>query len=865
MIRRLYIIFALSGAASLIYEVVWFQLLRLTIGVNAGSLGITLACFMGGLFIGSLVYARWVPVRWDPLKTYALLEVGIGVIGVFLPALIGGIRSSYLAQADDPRTAFVLRAIISAALLIPPTTLMGATLPALSRWVRSGAGQVASIGWLYASNIIGAVLGALGAAFLLMPQMGFLKTNLTAVVLNGSVAVLAWTLRGKYRVPDTGIESSVIGEEVPDSTPVYLAYALNGAASLAFEVLWSRMLGMALGATVYAFAIVLGVFLLALGLGGAFGAWIIKRIRNTRRAFAILQVGIAAAVSSTGFLVPFMTFRFASLEVTAVIADSPMVHLIWVLRTAAVVFPGAFLWGMSFPFALASVERISGDPARPVGKLFAYNTLGAVAGSLGASFLLLPLFGSTRATAHLVFLPLMAAAILCFPRKWPVWTAPLATAVALVVTFLTPAPSVVSRLLNGIVTGGFVNSAGPFLLFLMIVASWLLYRYRRQSWVPILAGGAFLQASLNPMPAQLYMLGYQYARENATRLHGEIQVFKEGIIEPVVVYKDPLDNSLHVSINGKVCATSLPEDMQTQILLGLIPVLLSSDPRDAVVVGLGAGITSGSVTVSNAVKRVQVVELEPKVEYSARAFAKYNHDVMTNPKVHLTIDDGRHFIATSKEKFGVITSDPIDPWMAGAAALYTAEHFQQCRRHLIDGGVFMQWVGLYQLDRNGLKSILAAFAEAFPEGEIWLAPSDVLLVGSTRRITIDVEALRKRIADEPAVGLELQRASLSRLEDLLAQDLCSCESLKDFLKDSPVNRDGNLYVQFGGFHRQPWNHADLFEMMWSLRKWDVDKFIVSTETRADFIAAIEKQWGEMEKYAEWNIGRYRQYIHPAQR
>src|SRR5262249_40228613 len=153
------------------------------------------------------------------------------------------------------------------------------------------------------------------------------------------------------------------------------------------------------------------------------------------------------AVSSTGFLVPFMTFRFAGLETEAVIADSPTLHLIWLLRTAAVVFPGAFLWGLSFPFALASIDRISGDPAKPVGDLFAYNTLGAVAGSLGVSFLLLPLFGSTRATAHLVLLPLTAAAILCFPRSWPGWTALLATAVAMVVTFLTPVLSIISDFL----------------------------------------------------------------------------------------------------------------------------------------------------------------------------------------------------------------------------------------------------------------------------------------------------------------------------------------------------------------------------------------------------------------------------------
>ncbi len=224
MMRRLYIIFALSGAASLIYEVVWFQLLRLTIGVNSGSLGITLACFMGGLFVGSFGYARWAPVRWNPLRTYALMEAAIGVIGLFLPALRGGIRDSYLAQAHDPRIAFVLRSIISAGLLMPPTILMGATLPALSRWVKADDRQVSSIGRLYASNIIGAVFGALGAAFLLMPHLEFLKTNLTAVVLNGCIAVLSLTIRDRYQAPGSDARSTSTGE-ASDSTPVYLAYA----------------------------------------------------------------------------------------------------------------------------------------------------------------------------------------------------------------------------------------------------------------------------------------------------------------------------------------------------------------------------------------------------------------------------------------------------------------------------------------------------------------------------------------------------------------------------------------------------------------------------------------------------------------
>lgn len=856
--HRLYFIFALSGTAGLIYEVVWFQLLRLTIGVNAGSIGITLACFMGGLFIGSFGYARWAPVRWNPLRTYALMEVAIGLMGLVLPALLSGIRDSYLAQASDPRTAFVLRALISASLLMPPAILMGATLPALARWVKADDRQVASIGRLYASNIIGAVLGAFGAAFLLMPSLGFLRTNIAAVALNGCVAVLALTIRDRYQPPEAAAKPIAAGE-AGNPIPVYLAYALNGAAALAFQVLWSRMLGMAFGATVYAFAIVLGVFLLALGLGGVFGAWIIKRIKNIRSAFALLQVGIAAAVSSTGFLVPFMAFRLAGLE-TANAAETSTIHLIHLMRTCAVVFPGAFLWGMSFPFALSSLGRNLGDPAKPVGYLYAYNTIGAVAGSLGASFLLLPMFGSTSATAHLVVLPLAAAAVLFLPGKWPGWTGFMVTAAALVLTFLTPVPSLLTRQLSELSAGGLMSFVKSLAVILMVAPVLLAYKFRRKSLVGLLAAGACLQASLYPLPPQLYMLGYQYAHNDIMRNRGEIEVFQEGSVEPVVVCRDPISNALYVSINGKTCASSIPEDMQTQILLGLIPVLFSSDPQDTLVIGLGAGITAGSVILSNDVERVTIVELEGKVAHAARAFDQYNHNVMDNPKVSLIIDDGRHYIASSGKKFGVITSDCIDPWMAGAAALFTSEYFKLCRDHLIDGGMFIQWLPLYQMDKDGVKSILAAFAEAFPDGEIWLTPADALLVGSTRKIMIDVKELQNKIAAEPDIDSELKSAFLPKVESLLAQYLCSCESMKQFLNGAPVNRDGNFYIQFAEVKRFGWSHAELFDMMWSVRKWDPDKFIVPDEYRADFFEAIARHRAVMEKHAEWKIGIYRQQL-----
>jgi spermidine synthase len=834
-------LFALSGAAGLVYELVWFQLLRLTIGVNAQSLGVLLACYMGGLFIGSLAYARVIPRSWHPLRTYAMLELLIAVCGLILPTALAGVRTWYLSHAGDPQTATLLRSLRCVALLAPPTILMGATLPALARWVRTDEAQAARIGRLYAANTLGAVVGVFATAFVLLPQIEIVWTNRVAVGLNVLVALLAMTLRGTYA--PAGEETPALAEERGESRlPVYLAYALNGVAALAFEVVWSRLLAMSFAATVYAFAMVLGVFLLALGIGGAIGSAIAARTDNPRRSLATVQLAIVLAVSGTAWLVPFMSLRMVSLD-----RGPDAGPAVWMatnlVRTFVVVFPGALLWGMSFPLAVASLGRNLADAARPVGRLYAFNTVGAVLGSLGTSFVLFPRVGSDTATAQLVLIPLVAGLLLLLPRRTPGIVPALLAIAVVVVAMAAPWPSE----LNEAARTAWRRWEPANITYILGIPACLgiaalLINKVRGGWAMVAAPIGLVIAGMTAVPVQLYMLGRHYATSPHTREFAEVLLFEEGALEPVVVFRD-MHGTVQVSINSKICASSKLGDMQTQRLLGLIPVLFAKDPAQSLVVGLGAGVTAGAVTISDDVKSVDIVELERKIALAARQFAEFNHDVLSSPKVNLMFNDGRHYIATTEIPYGVITSDPVDPWMAGAAALYTAEHFATCRDKLAEGGLFMQWVGMYELDRDGMRSILAAFAEAFPNGTFWITPMDILLVGGREPLRIDVNALREQFEREPAVANALAEVGLPTVEDLLACYLCSCQDMADLLAGAPVNRDGNLYVQFsGGFSYYEWNYPELREMLLAERAWDPEVFQVDPAEANSFRKAIELRW-----------------------
>ncbi len=846
---RLLILFTLSGMAGLIYEVVWFQLLRLTIGTDAQSLGILLACFMAGLFVGSFSYARVVPAKWHPLRTYAVLELGIGAMALAMPYAIGWIRAAYLSHAASPQATLVWRCLIATGLLLPPTILMGATLPALARWVRSDERQVGSIGRLYAINIIGAVVGTLGGALALLPWLGVVGANMVGVGINAFVALVAGTMRLDYHPPHTA--ELAISRDVTGGLPVYLAYSLNGAAALSFEVLWSRLLSMAFGATVYAFALVLGVFLLGLGTGGVVGSAWAPRLRRPRRAFAALQLSITAAIAGTPWLMHVAPLWFIDFD-TAHAGDPWLLTLTNLVRATAIVFPGAFLWGMSFPFALAGLGKGLGDAARPVGKLYAYNTVGAVIGSLATSFVLIPQFGSSVGTAHVILLPVAAAVVLLLPARWPGWIKFVFALAVVVVALATPLASLGNEQLRDSLRR--IDDVPVFVWSIVGAAvvgvGMILATYVRYWWSFLLASAAICVAFTTAVPVQLYMFGRYYAYRGVGREFAEVLAFEEGAMEPVVVFRD-LNGTLQVAINSKVCASTVPEDMTVQRLLGHLPVMLSSDPSNVLVVGLGAGVTAGAVSVHDAVKHLDIVELEPKVAKAARLFGDYNAHVLDNPKTNVIIEDGRHLISTTKKKYGVITSDPIAPFLAGSAMLYTVQYYQACRDALIDGGVFCQWMGMSGMDDENVKSLLAAFAEAFPGGTIWITQYDVVMVGSTKPMHIDVQSIARQLAAEPVVRESLAEVGLGTVDNLLSCFVCTCKSLSGFLQGVVPNRDSTLGIQYTGWMAYYERRLLPVERLFvGLRDYDPNVFILPAGEAQSFREKIEKEWSRYEKALE---------------
>ncbi len=435
----LLLLFAGSGCSALIYEIVWYQLLQLVIGSTAISLGVLLAAFMGGLCLGSLLWPRLISGRQHPLRLYAWIELGIGVCGLL--ALFGMplIDRIYIAAVGHGLPAILTRAIICGVCLMPPTMLMGASLPAAARWIETDAQGVSWMGLLYGANTVGAVFGCLLAGFYLLRVYDLTAATFVAAALNGTVALGSlWVAsRSSYRRLDgeARAEKQVLGPWA-----VYLSIALSGACALGAEVVWTRLLGLLLGATVYTFSIILAVFLVGLGIGSGAGSLLARQLNKPRLALGCCQMLLAAAVAWTAYMLsdslPYWPIN------PLLSTDAWVTFQVDLVRSLWAVLPAALLWGASFPLALAAVAAPGEDSGRMVGGIYAANTAGAILGALGFSLLLIPRIGTARSERVLIILStigglvLLAPLVASFRKKAAALalTASIAAAVLLVLT-----------------------------------------------------------------------------------------------------------------------------------------------------------------------------------------------------------------------------------------------------------------------------------------------------------------------------------------------------------------------------------------------------------------------------------------------
>lgn len=756
------LLFVGSGCAALIYEIVWFQVLQLVIGVSAVSLAVLLGTFMGGMCAGSLLLTRYVSRAEHPLRVYAKLEAWIGAAGALLIVLMPLVGRLYTAVDGGGPASIVLRAIASAILLLPPTMLMGATLPAISRYVESTPSGMSWLGFFYGGNILGAVIGCLGAGFYLLSEYDLTTAALTAVGLNAAVAVGGFLLskRAPYTPsagPGTDGGSAAAAQAIAgvEIRGVLIAIALSGFTALGAEVVWTRLLSLLFGATTYAFSIILAVFLAGLGIGSALGSAVARTAARARVQLAGAQLAIAF---TTGYGAWMAAQQIPYWPVNPLLALSAWFNFeVDLARALFTMLPGAVLWGASFPLALAAASRPGDDAGATVGRVYAANTLGAIAGSVLTGLVLVPWLGTHGAQRVLVSASILSAAVLLALRP------PRAAE-----------------------SGARGTAPSP--------AGWVAF-------AALALGALSLAANVRPVPAGLVAWGRLLSWQ------GEPNALYvgEGINSSIAVTEESNGwRNFHVS--GKVEASTEPQDMRLQRLLGHLSALMNDrGPKEVLVVGFGAGVTAGAISIHPTVERMVICELEPLIpKVVSTYFGDANYEVASNPKVRIVYDDARHYVLTTREKFDVITSDPIHPWVKGAATLYTREYFEHVKAHLNPGGVVTQWVPLYESSEDTVRSEIATFFEVFPNGTVWRNDDvtgrgyDAVLVGRLEETPIDVDAWQARL-DSPEydrVKMSLEDVGYDSVVSVLGTYLGRGRDLEPWLAGAAINTDGNLRLQY---------------------------------------------------------------------
>ncbi len=796
------LLFVGSGCAALVYEIVWFQLLQLVIGSSAVSLGVLLGTFMGGMCLGSILLPRWIAARHHPLRVYAFLELGIGAIGLLLLVVMPLLGGAYTAWAPSGVAGIFIRGIAAAICLLPPTLLMGATLPAIARWVETTPEGVSWLGFFYGGNIAGAVLGSLLAGFYLLRVHDTVIATFAAAALNVIVAVIALVIaRSAAYEPITPEPVDAAREK--DAWLVYVAIAISGATALAAEVIWTRILSLLYGGTVYTFALILAVFLLGLGIGSSIGSALARSVERPRLALAWCQMLLAGAIAWAAYM---LTQSLPYWPIDPSISRSPWYTFqLDLVRSLWAMLPGAILWGASFPLALASVAGGRQDPARLVGRVYAANTVGAIVGSLGASLLLVIWMGSRRAQQLLI--------VLC------VASAMLALDAASTRTPVT------------------AEAKG---------------RYRFGGTLLLIAAAMFaawLARNITDVPGILVA----YGRYAASRVgQADIIYMGEGWNASVAVSR--LSNGvLNYHNAGKVQASSEPQDMRLQRMLGHLTTLIPAKPKSVLVIGCGAGVTAGAVSIDPAVERLTIAEIEPLVpKVVSTYFAEHNFNVVANPKTRIQIDDARHYLLTTDEKFDAITSDPLDPWVKGAAMLYSREFFQTVKDHLNPGGAVTLFVQLYESNPEAVKSEIATFLEAFPSGIVWGntqngAGYDLVLLGQVERTRIDVDAIERKLQGKDYVRV---KQSLTQIGMLSAVDLFSTYAgrrpdLDPWMRDAIINRDRNLRLQYlAGLGLNLYQSGAIYADMLRYARYPDDLFVGAPTTLQSLRQAIQQAHGQ---------------------
>ncbi|MBI1318910.1 MAG: hypothetical protein GC168_08165 [Candidatus Hydrogenedens sp.] len=732
--------FFVSGACGLLYQVVWTRKLVLLFGTTSYAVSTVLCIFFLGLAVGSLWGGRMADRVKRPLLAYGYIEIAVGLWALAFLLLVryGENAVIYVLQNLDVGRGIgvALRASMAMLLLFVPVSLMGATLPLLAKFVNHEPKvRGIRIGSLYGMNTLGAVTGCYCAGFVFIPALGYTQTTLVGAAANIAVGLLALLLSRLSAAAETIHE-----KHGPEPRPVaakqmatyaLAAFALSGFCSLALEVVWTRLLAIVFLGTTYAYTTMLTVLLCGIALGSLVASIAVDRLRAP-------AVWLGAALLGTGVFTLFQLQGFAGMP--SVILEGPsrdwaasIEQKFWL--AAWVLFPPTFALGATFPFVVKIVSFGRPSLGRDVGRIYAYNTFGGVAGSLAGGFLLLPVLG---AHVSMVLLAVLLAG----------------GGVALVLVAQGPKP----------LRAGILGVAGVSALL------------------------AFAAAPKDVNTA----LNVGYVPES----HKVLSV-REGVEATVVVSEpanEPEGTNRVLWINRVQATATIEKGVKMNRLQGALPLLFDRDPERVLFMCFGSGITCGTLALSG-FERIDAVEISPDVIASAPLFAVDNLGVLERPSLHIHIDDGRNYLLTSREQYDFITFEPMPLALAGVSTFYTREYYEHCLARLTPTGMTSQWVPLHSLSPEIVQALVRTFIDVFPHYCAWFVNADLFLTGSPSPLALDYAKLSERLA-QPELKAALEKVGFHDPEELIACFAMDEPALRAFAGTGLVMTDDRPWAEF---------------------------------------------------------------------
>ncbi len=739
-----------SGAAALVYQLVWFRQLSLVMGSSLGAVATVLATFMAGLGLGSALAARWIDgleTRRLP-KIYASLEAGIAASGLAFPIVIEVttplLRSLYTSSGSG---LAVLRFVTAVVFLLFPTTLMGATLPTLTalrerlRGAQDGVAHSAAL--LYAANTFGAVVGSLAVGVFLFDWFGLQTTTFLAVLLNVLAGAIVW------RVSTEDVEEAPAPTRASATkleTAGLVVIALSGFAALTSEVAWIRSIVLLIGPTTYGLSFIVSSVVFGIALGSAVAS---RWAMAAKAWWRLAAVQLAAAAFS---IVLIRVIGELPIPVGELVRDNAddigrllRVELLWV---AALLVPPSLLFGASFPLAVAVVagQDPSSPPASVTGRTYLANTAGAVIGSLATGFLVIPVAGAEAALY-------LAAGVQLGASVWLVVRAP-------------------SLPKQGRVVAAFV----------LVVLALGIYRVLPRWDRELMSGGLYKVAPYLERGEFLDFLR-----------RGELVFYDEDDTATVAVKR--VGRRVSLAVDGKVDATNA-EDMLTQRMLAHVPLLLHPAPSRVLVIGYGSGVTAGSA-LEHPVASVEAVEISKAVVAASQFFRDVNHDPPRDDRFTLYVTDGRNHLLLSDDPFDVIISEPSNPWMAGVSGLFTREFFALARDRLSADGLFCQWAHIYNMSEDDLKTVVGSFTDVFEHTMLFLlSDADVLLVGGHSVVELPPRDVLERRMKPEGIRNDLEDVGVRGYPDFASLFGAKTPALAAWARDAVRHTDDHPVLEF---------------------------------------------------------------------